>query len=75
MRGDSYAVECLGPDQPLVKDATEEDWGTEYLDYIMSVSYTHLDVYKRQQSLRGCCLRVFHSIWFLYRNRIDGGNP
>ena len=37
MRGDSYAVECLGPDQPLVKDATEEDWGTEYLDYIMSV--------------------------------------
>ena len=26
MRGDSYAVECLGPDQPLVKDATEEDW-------------------------------------------------
>lgn len=27
MRGDSYAVECLGPDQPLVKDATEEDWG------------------------------------------------
>ena len=37
MRGDSYAVECLGPDQPLVKDAAEEDWGTEYLDYIMSV--------------------------------------
>ena len=37
MRGDSYAVECLGPDQPLVKDATEEDWGTEYLAYIMSV--------------------------------------
>ena len=35
MRGDSYAVECLGPDQPLVKDATEEDWGTEYLDYIL----------------------------------------
>lgn len=26
-----------GLDQPLVKDATEEDWGTEYLDYIMSV--------------------------------------
>ena len=37
MRGDDTAVECLGADQPLVIPATEEDWGTEYLDYIMSV--------------------------------------
>ena len=37
MRGDDYALECLGPDKPLVKEAVEEDWGTEYLDYIMSV--------------------------------------
>ena len=37
MRGDACAVECLGADQPLVKPATEEDWGTEYLDYILSV--------------------------------------
>ncbi len=37
MRGDDYAVECLGADEPLVKKATEEDWGTEYLDYVMSV--------------------------------------
>lgn len=37
MRGDDYAVECLGADEPLVKKATEEDWGTEYLDYMMSV--------------------------------------
>jgi len=37
LRGDAYAVECLGPDQELVKTASEEDWGTEYLDYIMSV--------------------------------------
>ena len=36
MRGDDTAVACLG-DQPLVFPATEEDWGTEYLDYIMSV--------------------------------------
>ena len=36
MRGDDTAVECLG-DRPLVIPATEEDWGTEYLDYIMSV--------------------------------------
>lgn len=37
MRGDAFAVESLGADQPFVKAATEEDWGTEYLDYIMSV--------------------------------------
>ena len=36
MRGDDTAVACLG-DQPLVIPATEEDWGTEYLDYIMFV--------------------------------------
>lgn len=36
MRGDDTAVACLG-DQPLVIPATEEDWVTEYLDYIMSV--------------------------------------
>ena len=36
MRGDDTAIACLG-DQPLVIPATEEDWGTEYLDYIMSV--------------------------------------
>ena len=36
MRGDDTSVACLG-DQPLVIPATEEDWGTEYLDYIMSV--------------------------------------
>lgn len=37
MRGDDSAVECLGADQPLVEKATEEDWGREYLDYILSV--------------------------------------
>ena len=36
MRGDDTAVACLG-DQPRVIPAAEEDWGTEYLDYIMSV--------------------------------------
>lgn len=36
MRGDATAVECLD-DRPLVIPATEEDWGMEYLDYIMSV--------------------------------------
>jgi glutamate-5-semialdehyde dehydrogenase len=36
-RGDRKAVECLGGESELVKFATEEDWGTEYLDYILSV--------------------------------------
>lgn len=37
MRGDALSVEYLGADKPLVKAAADEDWGTEYLDYIMSV--------------------------------------
>ena len=37
MRGDDCAVSCMGTDAPLVSKATEEDWGTEYLDYILSV--------------------------------------
>lgn len=37
MRGDDSAVSCLGEDQPLVSRASEEDWGKEYLDYILSV--------------------------------------
>jgi glutamate-5-semialdehyde dehydrogenase len=36
-RGDRKAVEYLGGESELVKYATEEDWGTEYLDYILSV--------------------------------------
>lgn len=37
LRTDASALACLGADQPLVKEAGEEDWGTEYLDYILSV--------------------------------------
>ena len=37
MRGDDAAVEYLGTEKPLVTKATEEDWGKEYLDYILSV--------------------------------------
>lgn len=36
MKGDSYSLDCLG-NRELVSEASEEDWGTEYLDYIMSV--------------------------------------
>ena len=37
MRGDDAAAEYLGTEKPLVTKATEEDWGKEYLDYILSV--------------------------------------
>lgn len=37
MRGDKEAVDCVGADHALMKAASEEDWGKEYLDYIMSV--------------------------------------
>lgn len=37
LRGDEAALEALGGTRELVVPATEEDWGTEYLDYILSV--------------------------------------
>lgn len=37
LRGDERALQYLGAAKELVKSATEEDWGKEYLDYIMSV--------------------------------------
>ncbi|MCM1105806.1 MAG: glutamate-5-semialdehyde dehydrogenase [Blautia sp.] len=37
LRGDARAVAALGEEHSLVRAAAEEDWGTEYLDYIMSV--------------------------------------
>lgn len=37
LRCDGAAIKALGGEQELVIPATEEDWGTEYLDYILSV--------------------------------------
>jgi glutamate-5-semialdehyde dehydrogenase len=37
LRGDALAVRYLGEKNELVHRAAEEDWGTEYLDYILSV--------------------------------------
>jgi glutamate-5-semialdehyde dehydrogenase len=37
MRCDKEALSCLTGEHPLAVSATEEDWGTEYLDYIVSV--------------------------------------
>lgn len=37
MRADAQAIACLSGTGELVTAATEEDWGKEYLDYILSV--------------------------------------
>ncbi|MCD7708889.1 MAG: glutamate-5-semialdehyde dehydrogenase [Clostridiales bacterium] len=37
LRGDERAVTIFGKDKKNVVPATEEDWGREYLDYILSV--------------------------------------
>lgn len=37
LRGDESVLRVLGEAQDLVIPATEEDWGREYLDYILSV--------------------------------------
>lgn len=37
LRGDERACRYLDTAKDSIKEATEEDWGTEYLDYIMSV--------------------------------------
>lgn len=58
LRGDDYAVECMGKELPLVKKATEEDWGKEYLDYILSVkvvdsveeAINHINTYNTSHS-------------------------
>lgn len=37
LRADEYCLGCLDQTKGLIKEAQEEDWGTEYLDYILSV--------------------------------------
>ena len=37
LRADSLCLNCLDQTQDNVVEATEEDWGTEYLDYILSI--------------------------------------
>lgn len=76
MRGDDTAVACLG-DQPLVIPATEEDWGTEYLDYIMSVKVVdtideaidHINCYNTSHSETIVTENYDHAQQFL--NEID----
>lgn len=58
LRVDDFAMECLGKDTPFVKEAEEEDWGMEYLDYILSVrvvdsveeAITHINTYNTSHS-------------------------
>lgn len=40
LRGDERACKYLDAAKAYVREAAEEDWGTEYLDYIMSVKVT-----------------------------------
>ena len=42
LRGDKTSKEIL----PDIKEASEDDWGREYLDYIMSVKI--VDKYRRR---------------------------
>ena len=37
LRADALCFSCLDNTKTIVKEATEEDWGTEYLDYILSI--------------------------------------
>lgn len=37
LRADETCFACLDPNMCVVKPATEADWGTEYLDYILSI--------------------------------------
>ncbi len=37
LRADTLCYSCLDNTKSVVKEATEADWGTEYLDYILSV--------------------------------------
>ena len=37
LRADALCVSYLNKENTVVKEATDEDWGTEYLDYILSI--------------------------------------
>jgi glutamate-5-semialdehyde dehydrogenase len=58
MRCDERALSIIGSDKPYVKAADEEDWGKEYLDYILSIktvdsideAITHINRYSTSHS-------------------------
>ena len=37
LRADEMCIACLDSEKSVVKAASEDDWGTEYLDYILSI--------------------------------------
>jgi len=37
LRADAFCLSCLDQTKGMVKEADEADWGTEYLDYILSI--------------------------------------
>ena len=58
LRADTLCYSCLDNTKSFVKEATEADWGTEYLDYILSVksvsnvdeAITHINKYNTSHS-------------------------
>ena len=58
LRADAYCLGYLDTDKGVVKEATEADWGTEYLDYILSIkavsgveeAIAHINTYNTKHS-------------------------
>lgn len=58
LRADVYCLNYLNTDNGVVKEATEADWGTEYLDYILSIksvsgveeAIAHINTYNTKHS-------------------------
>ena len=58
LRADAYSLTYLDTDRGVVKEATDADWGTEYLDYILSIksvsgveeAIAHINTYNTKHS-------------------------
>ena len=58
LRADAYCLGFLDAGKGVVKEATEADWGTEYLDYILSIkavsgveeAIAHINMYNTKHS-------------------------
>lgn len=58
LRADAYCLDYLDTDKGVLKEATEADWGTEYLDYILSIkavsgvegAIAHINTYNTKHS-------------------------
>ena len=62
-------IEIRGDKKVLITPISEEDLADIKIGDIVSVSYTHLDVYKRQAIRRGSIVNFFFSD-LIFKNRI-----